>query len=327
MDALITMLRNVILFVALALPGFLLVKGGHLKQEQSGVLSKLMLYVGMPFLIFSSTIAIEFNREQLLAIGITALIGIVFSVVMFFLSKPLTAMEKKPKTRGMMQFCAVFANNGFLGIPLAEAVFPDNKDLLMVVIIINIITNVLMQTLGVYMVSGDKRLMNVKKAIMNPLVIAFAIGIVVNLTGVGGIVPEIAKFSNHFKGIVTPISMTILGMKLASVPFSSLFASYRTYYVSALRLIVFPGAITALLLVLNRLGISAVSDVIVYGAFVAFAMPTAGLASTFADSFDGDTESAVALTLGTTILSVISIPVLYWLISLFIPVPVVMISF
>ena len=142
MDALITMLRNVILFVALALPGFLLVKSGNLKQEQSGVLSKLMLYVGMPFLIFSSTIAIEFNREQLLAIGITALIGIVFTLVMFFVSTPLTAMEKNTKTRGMMQFCAVFANNGFLGIPLAEAVFPGNKQLLMVVIIINIITTV-----------------------------------------------------------------------------------------------------------------------------------------------------------------------------------------
>ncbi len=323
MDALITMLRNVILFVALALPGFLLVKSGHLKQEQSGILSKLMLYVGMPFLIFSSTIAIEFNKEQLLAIGITALIGIVFTIVMFFVSTPLTAMEKNSKTRGMMQFCAVFANNGFLGIPLAEAVFPGNKQLLMVVIIINIITNVLMQTLGVYMVSGDKRLMNLKKAIMNPLVIAFAVGIVVNLTGLGNFIPEIGKFSNHFKGIVTPISMTILGMKLASVPFSSLFSSYRTYYVSALRLVVFPGVITALLLVLNKLGISAVSDQIVYGAFVAFAMPTAGLASTFADSFDGDTKSAVALTLGTTILSVISIPVLYWLISVFLPVPVI----
>ena len=56
MGAFITMLRNVIVFVALALPGFLLVKTGQLKAEQSGALSKLLMYVGMPFLILSGTI-------------------------------------------------------------------------------------------------------------------------------------------------------------------------------------------------------------------------------------------------------------------------------
>ncbi len=45
--------------------------------------------------------------------------------------------------------------------------------------------------------------------------------------------------------------------------------------------------------------------------FVAFAMPTAGLASAFADSLGGDTKNAVAFTLGTTIISIVTIPVLY----------------
>ena len=49
MDALFTMLKNVILFVALAVPGYLLVKGKLLNAAHSGVLSKLLMYVGMPF--------------------------------------------------------------------------------------------------------------------------------------------------------------------------------------------------------------------------------------------------------------------------------------
>ena len=56
MDALIVMLKNVIIFVLLALPGFFLVKSKQLKAEQSGALSKLLTYVGMPFLILTSTI-------------------------------------------------------------------------------------------------------------------------------------------------------------------------------------------------------------------------------------------------------------------------------
>ena len=51
MNELWIMLRNVIVFVALALPGYILVKTKVLKQEQSGALSKLLMYVGKQLLI------------------------------------------------------------------------------------------------------------------------------------------------------------------------------------------------------------------------------------------------------------------------------------
>ena len=51
----------------------------------------------------------------------------------------------------------------------------------------------------------------------------------------------------------------------------------------------------------------------IIGVFIAFAMPTAGLASTFSDRYDGDTENAVSFTLGSTLFSIATIPVLYWL--------------
>ena len=90
-------------------------------------------------------------------------------------------MEKEEKTRGMMRFCATFANNGFIGIPLALAVFGAGSPVMTVLIILNIVTNVLLYTLGVYLVSGDKSKMNLKNAILNPVLIAFVIGIVLNL--------------------------------------------------------------------------------------------------------------------------------------------------
>ena len=81
-------------------------------------------------------------------------------------------------------------------------------------------------------------------------------------------------------------------------------------------LLMAPATIVALLFALRPLLPSLVDEAMILGFFVAFAMPTAGLASTFADTFDGDTENAVAMTLGTTILSILTIPALYWLISL-----------
>jgi predicted permease len=315
-DALIIMLKNVIVFVALAIPGFLLIKTKLLKKEQSGALSMLLMYVGMPFLIFSSTINnITINTELLATIGIVLGIGVVYTFAMFFVSKPLTKMEREQKTQGMMRFSNVFSNNGCLGIPLAMAVFGAGSMALMVVIILNIVTNVLMYTLGIYLISGDRKAISLKKAFLNPVLIAFVIGIIANLLNVKGYVPEVATYSTHFSNLVTPISMTILGMKMGGVKFLELFKSWKTYYVSALKLVVFPMIIVAIVFVLNQVTAIITPDMVL-GVLIAFAMPTAGLASTFSDNFGGDTENAVAFTLGTTVLSIVTIPLLYWAICL-----------
>lgn len=315
-DALIIMLKNVIVFVALAIPGYLLIKTKLLKKEQSGALSMLLMYVGMPFLIFSSTINnITINTELLATIGIVLGIGVVYTFAMFFVSKPLTKMEREQKTQGMMRFSSVFSNNGFLGIPLAMAVFGAGSMALMVVIILNIVTNVLMYTLGIYLISGDRKAISLKKAFLNPVLIAFVIGIIANLLNVKGYVPEVATYSTHFSNLVTPISMTILGMKMGGVKFLELFKSWKTYYVSALKLVVFPMIIVAIIFVLNQVTAIITPDMVL-GVLIAFAMPTAGLASTFSDNFGGDTENAVAFTLGTTVLSIVTIPLLYWAICL-----------
>ena len=320
MDAFLEMIKNVLVFVALAVPGFLLVKTKVLSHEQSGALSKILMYVGMPFMIVNSTIhKLDFSKSELwMTMGIAAAIGVAFTLVMFFVSKPATAMESGEKTRGMMRFCSVFSNNGFIGLPLAAAVFSKNPNLYLAVVIINIITNVLMYTLGIYLVSGDKKLMSWKKALFNPVLIGFIVGIVLNLLGIqkNTDLKPITDFVGYLNGLVIPISMMILGMKMGGVKFLNLFKSWKTYYVSALKLVVFPMAIVGILFACRAIW----GDVLfgfdmIVGVFIAIGTPTAGLASAFSDHYNGDTENAVAFTLGTTILCVATIPLLYWLID------------
>lgn len=319
MGEFIIMLRNVLIFVALAIPGYILVKGKLLRPEQSGVLSKLLMYLALPFMIFSGVIKnLTFNRESLLLLGVVAVIGIVVILGMFFVSAPLTKMEKDKKTRGMMRFCAVFANNGFLGIPLAVAVFGADSLVFTVLMVLNIINNVLMYTLGAYLTTGDKKNISVKKAFLNPVLAAFVLGCICNLLGVKKYVPEVITFSDHFSNVVTPISMTIIGMKLGATSFKTLFSSGKLYYVSLLKLALFPIAVTAAMFALKGFAGTLPVESIILGVFVAFSMPTAGLSATFADEFGGDTENAVIFTLGTTVLSVLTIPTLYWLLNLFI---------
>lgn len=315
MDALWIMFKNVLVFVALALPGFILIKSKIVTQEQSGALSKILMYAGMPFLVLTSMLSnVTFNKELLSMMALVTVIAISYTAVSFFATKPLSKMESQIKTRGMMRFSSTFANNGFLGIPLAMAVFGTNSMVLTVVIIINIITNISLYTLGIYLISNDKSTISLKKAFLNPVLIAFMLGIVLNLLKVKDFVPEIVTFSTHFSNVVTPLSMTILGMKMGEIKFSELFKSWKVYYVSAIKLLVMPTVITALLFGLSFV-FPIISNEIILGVFVSFAMPSAGLASTFADAYDGDTKSAVAFTLGTTILSIITIPILYGIIN------------
>ncbi len=316
MDTLLIMLKNVIIFVLLAIPGYLLVRGKLLDQKGSGIVSKLLTYVGMPFMILSSTLKLEFSGEFTKSILITGVIGALFVMGMFVSCSLLVCRENDEKRKGMMRFCITFANNGFIGIPLALAVFGPESPINAYLIVLNILNNVLMFTLGAYLISGDKNAINLKKALMNPVLIAFLVGIALNLVGVAKAVPEVQRYSDYFSGIVTPLSMVVLGMKLAGIQMKKLFSSWRMYYVSAARLVLYPVIGVAVMLVLQLIPFLSIGADAVIGFFIAFAMPTAGLASAFSDQYNGDTENAVIFTLGTTILSVATIPVLYWLLRM-----------
>ena len=316
MSTLILMLKNVLIFVLLAVPGYLLVKGKLLKPAESGTLSKLLTNVGMPGLILSSTLKLEFTGEFSRTLIASGVYGAIITVAMFLASTLFVRGETDAKRRGMMRFCMVFANTGFIGIPLARAVFGEASPVTAYVIILNIITNVIMFSLGVYLIAGKKDAINVKKAILNPVLLAFIAGVIINLSGICTYLPEIQTYATHFSGIVTPLSMLVLGMKLADVPLPRLLTSGNMYRVSAVRLCVFPLIASAVALLLSKIPALPMNADTVIAVFLALAMPTAGLASAFSDQHKGDTENAVIFTLGTTILSVATIPALYALVNL-----------
>ena len=314
MDTLLIMLKNVIIFVLLAVPGYLLVKGKILGARESGTLSKLLTNIGMPALILSSTLKLEFSGEFTKSLLLVAAIGLVFLVGTFLLSALFVLKDNDDKRRGMMRFCMVFSNNGFIGIPLARAVFGEDSPVMAYLIILNILMNVVMFTLGSYLISGDRSTVNVKKAVLTPVFLSFVIGIVLNLLGVPAALPELQTYATHFSGIVTPLSMLVLGINLSQLPLKRLFNSWRMYYTSAVRLVLFPVVGVVIMLLLQKLTPAVTPDAVI-GFFIGVGMPTAGLASAFADRYNGDMENAVILTLGTTILSVVTIPVLYWLLT------------
>lgn len=323
MDAFIIMLKNVIVFIALAIPGYLLIKCKVLKNENSVVLSKILSLVAMPFLIISGTLSINFNGETITNLVWAGVLGVIFTFILFFLSK-ITATKSfdknnplgKDKIQGMERFCAIFPNNGFLGIPLAIAVFGSNSLIVAYLVIVNIVNNTLIYTLGVYLISGDKKSIDIKKILLNPVLLGFIAGLILNLTKVTNFLPEVATYSEHFKNLITPISMTILGMKMGNIRFGLLFSSWKMYYVSFIKLIIGPvltvGITMALCPLLN------IDRNMIMSMFMAFSISTAALSTAIADTYDGDIQNGTIYTLGSTVLSIITIPLLYLVLCLII---------
>ena len=71
------------------------------------------------------------------------------------------------------------------------------------------------------------------------------------------------------------------------------------------------------ILLLLRLAIS-IDDAVIIGIFITFAMPSATLGISYIDKYNGDVKNGVSFTLGSTILSVLTLPILYFLVLLII---------
>ena len=312
------MFRSVLLLVCLALPGFWLAKKGVLKMEDTHSFSLLLTKAAFPVFIFSGTLSgFSLQKESLLLFAKTlvpAIVGMLFiSLCVGFIYKRIPDHKKK----GTMEFCAVFPNNGLLGLPLAMAVLGDKSPVIPLMILMNILTNILVYTVGIVQLSGDKKNISLKHIFLNPVMIAFFCGVAVKASGVDAFVPEIGKFADYFGKLVTPLSMTVLGMKLASFPLKKIFTSLETYGVAVCKLVLFPAVIVGTMLLLGKVLPSLSDQTMILATFFTMAMPTAGLASSLAESFGGDGENAAKFTLGTTLLCVLTVPLLYSLLGIF----------
>ena len=316
METLIVMLKNVLIFLLLALPGYLLVKGKILRIRETEILSKLLTNLGMPFLVLSSTLKLQLNGEFTKSIIVMAVLGALFLLLMFFTSAWLVRGVQDKKKSGAIRFCMMFVNNGFIGIPLVSAVFGEGSPLIAYLIVLNIVMNMFIFTVGIYLISGDRSAVNLKKAFLTPVFVAFLAGITLNLLGVGKTIPEIQTYATHLSGIVTPLAMLVLGMKMTQVPMKRLFTSGWMYYTSAVRLLIYPAVGVAAMLLLRNVPFLALGGNEIIAFFIGYALPTATMGTVLCDQYEGDTETAVTLTLGMTILSVITIPVLYWLLCM-----------
>ena len=301
---------NVILFALLMIPGWLL---GKLKgHDQGGMtfVSNILTDIALPFLVFSKLIEIRLTDLSIAEIVITVLISIIIPLALYGIA--LAVFRNKDYDRRKLiaeRFCSLFPNCGFLGIPLAEAIYPHIPKIAVLVSLYNVFSTFMLLTLGIYVLSGSRQVFSPKKLLFRPIHFAIVFGVIFSLVGITDIFPMAQKYTHMLSQLTTPLSMTVLGFELSKQKLYRMFTTLAVYKVALLKLVVSPFIALFILLALKYTFIPSVGGELVNAMIFSTGVSTAATASSLAASNGIDSEHTAQLTLGNTILCTITLPV------------------
>ena len=306
-----------LLFILIAV-GFLCQRTKLLTEEANKCMADIVMYFVTPCVIITAFGSTLYAKEELLQIlkniGIVAIISAVVHILMILAVTFLFRFRDENKRR-LMRFSAVFSNAGFIALPLAQALIdtPTSHEGALYAAVYLAVFNIVLWTWGLIDMSGDKKALNVKKIILNPGIIGVVVGMIlftsplyVNIGDTAGIIlPSVIMNAISAMGALNlPLPMLMVGFYLGKANLIEAFKDGWSYLCIALRLIIFP---LAVLLVCYLLGVRGnVLTVSVIGA----SAPVGATATIFSAKFNRDTELSVRLVSLSTILSMITMPII-----------------
>lgn len=297
----ISLLNTVATLFLLLAVGFISRKAGIVDDTASKNLSELIVKVGQPLMIVSSLISLKFSSENLKR-GFTVLalsfgLHMLLAAAAFLLSRPI----KNPDERKLSEFASVFTNCAFIGFPIIESLYGPDGLFCGAFYVIG--SHLLIWTWGISILARgrDDIKLNPKKIFINFGTIPCAIGILLYLLPWRP--PSfIGQFLSYGGSICTPLSMVIIGARLASVPLKKLFFTGKSYYVCAVKLLVMP---TLAALVLKALGLD--DFYVIFGTVMA-ALPSASIVTMFGEIYSIDPAYASRLVGLGTLLCTATLP-------------------
>ena len=276
--------------------GFFFGKKGLLFGETLSQMSRILMYVVTPCIMIASfevERTPESQRQLLTTLAVMAGIYAVYMVLSQFLFP-----REGEAHRGILRFAAVYGNTGFMGLPLIQSVMGDEA--MMIAVVGLAIFNITTWTHGRALIGGRSELA-VKKVVLNPGVIGFAVGVLLFFTGwrLPGPVDSVVGYLGSMN---TPLAMVVIGGQMAQADLVKVFSTRKLYLVSAVKLLGIP-LLTALLLLPFHL------DWMIFVAAVILAgCPTAGATSLFAQGMDKDATLAAQQVTLSTLLCIVTLP-------------------
>lgn len=300
-----------LLFLML-IPGILMAKCGLSTNGLGKGLANLVLYIAQPALIvvaYVRALDYEILKNALWVFVFSVLSHFLFTGVAFICFKNAEEGRKK-----ILRFATIFSNAAYMGIPLIVAVL--NEEAAIYASIYNITFNLFLWSLGVLICTGDKKQASFKKVLLHPVTISAVIGLAIFLLPIDTYVPTILiDGMNMLKSLVAPLSMIIIGLRLADLKFRGIFRDRYLYEFLFVRMLLLPAAIFAIMKLLS-LVLPSINETVMTVILVTAATPAATATSMFAEKYDGDATYAGTLVSISTLIAVLTMPIISLLLNL-----------
>ena len=167
---------SVFTLVVLIVPGYLLARFRMIPESLAKGLSTLLLYVCQPMLTFMSFQKTAYSSE--IAVNMLIVAGVALAAHLVMIAVVFLIFRRKTDARyRVVQFSAVFGNCGFMGLPFLQALFPDAPETLIYGAVIVAVFNFLNWTVGVALLTGEKKHMKITRALFNPTSVALFISL------------------------------------------------------------------------------------------------------------------------------------------------------
>ena len=325
-DIIVKVLLIMLVLFAFALPGFLLKKTGLVRSDSLYSVSNILLCFAQPLLIIKAFAVdpVAPTKETLLGFLWVLLFSVAAILLTFGAAKLVFHFMKEPelrKKRDVLVFVGTFSNCAFVGIPFVEMFTGGDARAVMYVTVFNVVFNILIWTLGAYLITQDRREISLKKALLNPCTVGSAVGFLLFLFPAVNIfnmdaVAELRQIVTYAGGMTAPLSMLIVGVRVAELPARTMFCD-RTVYLAAFVRLILSAALTYLLILPFKLtGVFADEPYILLAPVIAMAMPPAASVVAFAEKYGGEREFSAAAYATGTLLSVVTLPFVMLLVTL-----------
>ena len=300
------LLSNLIGLFLLIGVGFFAVRAGILPAEASKPMTALLMKITVPATIVSSMLR-PLDMGFLKMGASMLLVGMVilplFSVVSLGLSRLFRVADGR---RGMWCFCATFCNSGFMGFPVALALFGEEG--LALTVILSIPFNLMMYSIGAKMVcmdlprDGSAQAISWGKVIFSVINLSLVVGLFFYFTPHQ--LPQAVRGPlDYLAGVTTPLSMMITGMNLSQGKAGDIFRDRDILTAAGTRLLILPVLAWGLMRLIPGL-----SSLVLGAALLNCSMPSPAAAALLGEQYGGDTQTAVRAVFVSSLLCIVTIP-------------------
>lgn len=275
---------------------------GIISQELNNGLINILINILLPFMVVSSfTFTFGPSIKGNIIKGLYYSLG-AYSILI--LASYILLIPIKGNKKTIIHFSNVFSNTGYIGFPVLNAIYGPEG--VVYGSIFNMFFVLFVWTYGLMLFKGhiekDELRKEVLKTLLNPSIIAVIIGVVIITFNIE--IPRLLYSSINTVGSISgPLSMIILGAIVSKGKIRSSLGDWKLYYGLMVKMAVLPLILILISLFTHR-------DIVTNSVIIIASMPAATMTSIFAESFNKEKDFASIMVLMTTLLSVITIPIL-----------------